>query len=225
MILTIYVIFFVNYNKIVFESDIYYIIFTKRSFMKRKISLNEYRRIDLALWAVILVVFEAVIIKASNSWFYDQPFTVSLAAPITSIVYMRWGVWGGFHAALSGFAFCLFSGGTVNQFMIYTAGNLFSLPAVLLLKRLGKERVRTGQFLHLLFPALVLILMQAGRAAATLLLGAALAEVLGFFTTDSLSMLFTLLIIWIVRRLDGVYEDQKHYLLRVQEEGKQPPAV
>ncbi len=185
--------------------------------MKKRISLNGYRRIDLALWAVILVIFEAVIIKASNSWFYDQPFTVSLAAAITSIVYMRWGVWGGIHAALSGFAFCLFSGGTVNQFMIYTAGNLFSLPAVLVLKAVGKERVRTGQFLHLIFPALVLVFMQAGRAVVALILGAAPAGVLGFFTTDSLSMLFTLLIIWIVRRLDGVYEDQKRYLLRIQE--------
>lgn len=188
--------------------------------MKRQISLKEYRRIDLALWAVILVVFEAIIIKASNSWFYDQPFTVSLAAAITSIVYMRWGVWGGFHAALSGFAFCLFSGGTVNQFMIYTAGNLFSLLAVLFLKKLGKEKVRTGQFLHLIFPALVLVLMQMGRAVMAVLLGANPAGILGFFTTDSLSMLFTLVIIWIVRRLDGVYEDQKHYLLRMQEENK-----
>ena len=38
---------------------------------------------------------------------------------------------------------------------------------------------------------------------------------LGFFTTDSLSLLFTFVIIWIARKLDGVYEDQKHYLLRI----------
>lgn len=183
--------------------------------MKRQLSFKEYRRIDLALWAVMLAVFEAVIIKASNSWFYDQPFTVSLAAVMTSIVYMRWGFWGGIHAALSGFVFCLFSGGTVNQFMIYTAGNLCSLPAVFLLKKLGHEKVRTGQYLSLIFPALVLILMQAGRAAVSIILGARPSGTLGFFTTDALSMLFTLVIIWIVRRLDGIYEEQKHYLLRI----------
>lgn len=172
----------------------------------------------MALWAVMLVLFEWIIIKASNSWFPDQPFTVSLAGALTSIVYMRWGAWGGIHAALSGFAFCLFSGGTVNQYMIYTAGNLFSLLAVLLLKWLGSEKVRTGQFLGLVFPAAVLLLMQAGRAAVSILLGANPSGTLGFFTTDALSMLFTLLIIWIVRRLDGVYENQKHYLLRIHEE-------
>ncbi len=60
--------------------------------------------------------------------------------------------------------------------------------------------------------------MQAGRAAVALLLGADTANAVGFFTTDSLSLLFTFVIVWIARKLDGVYEDQKHYLLRVHAE-------
>ena len=51
-------------------------------------------------------------------------------------------------------------------------------------------------------------------------LGGPADGVLGFFTTDALSILFTLVILWIARRLDGVYEDQKHYLLRIQKEDK-----
>ena len=74
--------------------------------------------------------------------------------------------------------------------------------------------MRTGN-LALVFPLLVQVLMQAGRAAAALLLGVEPADVVGFFTTDSLSLLFTFVIIWIARKLDGVYEDQKHYLLRI----------
>lgn len=218
IVLTMYESFSVNYNKNIKSLFKYHIIFTKRNIMKRQLSFREYRRIDLILWAVMLTIFEAVIIKASNGWFYDQPFTVSLAAVMTSIVYMRWGVWGGIHAALSGFVFCLFSGGTLNQYIIYTVGNLCSLPAAFLLKKLGHEKVRTGQYLGLIFPALVLVLMQAGRAVVSMLLGASPSGALGFFTTDALSMLFTLIIIWIVRKLDGVYEEQKHYLLRIHEE-------
>ncbi len=186
--------------------------------MRKRISIQEYRRIDLSLWAVMLVLFEMIIIKASNGWFFDQPFTVSLAAALTSIVYMRWGAWGGLHAVLSGFVFCFFSGGTVNQYLIYMLGNLFSLFSVLFLKKLGFEKVRKGPYLSLIFPALVLLLMQAGRAAVALFLGAKPTGVVGFFTTDALSMLFTLLIIWIVRRLDGIYENQNHYLLRIRDE-------
>lgn len=182
--------------------------------MKRQRSWKEYRAIDLALWALALAVFEFLIVRAAIWWFPGQPFTVSLAAAVASIVYMRWGWWGGLHAVEAGLVFCFFSGGAPAQYVIYCAGNLLSVLAVLLLDRLGKERVRTGH-LSLVFPLLVQLLMQAGRALAALLLGAAPAASAGFFTTDSLSLLFTFVIIWIARKLDGVYEDQKHYLLRV----------
>ncbi len=187
--------------------------------MKRQLTLQEYRGIDLALFALMFAVFEFIIVRVANGQFFrDQAFTVSLAAAITSIVYMRWGWWGGIHAALAGALFCLYSGGTAEQYMIYTVGNLFSLPAVLWLKRAGPEKVRTGRWAAMLFPLAVIALMQGGRAVMSLLLGAPAGAALGFFTTDSLSILFTLVIVWIARRLDGVYEDQKHYLLRIQKE-------
>ena len=185
--------------------------------MQRQRTWKEYRAIDLALLAGVLAVFEFIIERAANWWFPGQPFTVSLAAAITSIVYMRWGAWGAIHAVEAGFVFCYFSGATGKQFIIYCAGNLLSLAAVLLLKALGKERVRTGH-LSLIFPLLVQVLMQAGRGLAALALGAGPAALVGFFTTDSLSLLFTFVIIWIARKLDGVYEDQKHYLLRINTE-------
>lgn len=185
--------------------------------MKRQLTWKEYRAIDLGLMALALAIFEFIIVRAANWWFPGQPFTVSLAAPIAAVVYMRWGPWGVIHAVEAGLVFCYFSGGTGTQFVIYCAGNALSVLAVLLLKLCGKERVRTGN-LALVFPILVQLLMQAGRAAVALVLGAGMENVAGFFTTDSLSLLFTFVIIWIARKLDGVYEDQKHYLLRVHAE-------
>jgi len=182
--------------------------------MERRRSWKEYRAIDLALWAAALAGFEFLIVRAATWWFPGQPFTVSLAAAVASIVYLRWGWWGGLHAAEAGLVFCFFSGAAPAQYLIYCGGNLFSLLAVLLPEKLGKERVRTGH-LSLVFPLLVQLLMQGGRAAIALALGAEPGTAAGFFTTDSLSLLFTFVIIWIARKLDGVYEDQKHYLLRV----------
>jgi hypothetical protein len=57
--------------------------------------------------------------------------------------------------------------------------------------------------------------MQAGRAITALCLGNEFSRCLGFFTTDTLSLLFVGVIVWIARRLDGIFEDQKHYILRV----------
>ena len=185
--------------------------------MERQRTWQEYRAIDLTIMALMLAVFEFIIINAASFWFPDQLYTVSLAAAVTSIVYMRWDVWGGLHAVEAGLIYCLFAGGTPGQYVIYCAGNLFSLFAVILLKAVGKERVRTGH-LCLVFPRLVQLLMHVGRAVTALALGAAPGSAVSFFTTDSLSYLFTFVIIWIARKLDGVYEDQKHYLLRVNTE-------
>lgn len=182
--------------------------------MPKQRTIQQYRAIDLGLFAIIMAVCEYVIVRAANWWFPDQLYTVSLAAALTSIVYMRWGAWGAIHAVVAGLVFCFFSGGTPGQFLIYCGGNLFSLLAVPLLNRLGKERVRTT-YLGLLLPLLVQFLMHVGRALVALALGAGFDGLIGFFTTDSLSYVFTFVIIWIARKLDGVYEDQKHYLLRL----------
>lgn len=185
----------------------------------RQRTLGEYRAIDLALLAALLAVFEFIIVRvALGALFRDQAFTVSLAAAITTLVYMRWGWWGGIHAALAGFLFCFYYGGTPDQYVTYMVGNLFSLAAVPVLKKKGPQKIRDGKFSSLLFPLAVILLMQGGRALVSLALGGPPNGVLGFFTTDSLSIVFTLVIIWIARRLDGVYEDQVHYLLRLQEE-------
>ncbi len=185
--------------------------------MRRQRSWKQYRAIDLAMLAVMLAIFEYIIVRAANWWFPGQPYVVSLAAAMTSIVYMRWGAWGAIHAVEAGAVFCFFSGADRSQYLIYCGGNLLSLAALVMLKKAGKEKVRQTR-LGLVFPVLVLCLMQAGRAAVAFALGAESAALPEFFTTDSLSYIFTLVIVWIAGRLDGIYEDQKHYLLRLQEQ-------
>ena len=191
--------------------------------MKRQLSLEEYRTIDLVLFAVMLALFEFLIVRFAIVSYY----TVSLVAVITAVVYMRWGWWGAIHATLGGVLFCLYYSGVApadqpvgwTQYIIYTVGNLFSLAAVPVLKKRGEEQVRGSVAASLVFSLAVILLMQGGRAVMALALGAATLETArGYFTGDALSVLFTLVVTWIVRRLDGVFEDQRHYLTRVQEE-------
>ena len=187
--------------------------------MEKKRSFAAYRSIDLLLWAAILVVFEGVILRAARSLFFaDQPFTVSLAGAVVCIVMMRWGAWSGIHAFLAGAVYCLLGGGTWRQLLVYVGGNLLSLAALPVMNRIGREELRKSEYLYLGVSLGTLLLMQAGRALLALLLGAAPAEAVRFFATDSLSAVFTLVIIWIVRRLDGIYEDQRHYLSRFHQE-------
>lgn len=179
---------------------------------------SRYRTIDLTLFAVILFVFEGIIITASTRWFPGEPYTVSVIPLIVAVVLMRWGPWAGIHAALGGVVFCMFSGANIRQYVIYCGGNLFSLGALAVLKALGDEKIRQDALKTWLFGMAVMALMFLGRALLSLLFGTPVTTALGFFTTEVITVLFTLVVLWIVRRLDGVFENQNHYLLRLREE-------
>ena len=187
--------------------------------MNKSYSVRAYRAIDLALFAVILCIFESVIVRASTSrFFWDQPYSVSLAAAITTIVYFRWGYFGGIHAALAGIVWCVVGGGSRVQLAVYAAGNLLSLSMVPLIHKAGSKRILESKWLYLLIGLGTLLTMQTGRAAVALIAGASWTEALRFFTTDSLSAVFTLVILWIAHRLDGICEEQKSYLKRIRRE-------
>ncbi len=183
--------------------------------MKRQFSFQQYRAIDLAMFAALLCITETMIVKAATWWFPDQLYTVSVVGAVTAIVLMRWGPWAAVHAVLGGAVFCFASHGSAKQLLIYCAGNLFSLLMLLPLKYLGGERIRLDGFLSVLFGICTLLLMQLGRALVAFVLGTEFQTCLGFFTTDALSLLFTGLILWVARRLDGIFENQRHYLLRI----------
>ena len=70
----------------------------------------------------------------------------------------------------------------------------------------------------ILYGAFTLLMMQTGRAVVAMILGGSLREALMFYATDALSYVFTAVILWIARRLDGIFEDQKAYLVRLHEQ-------
>ncbi len=187
--------------------------------MNRQISFAKYRAIDLSLLAAFLVGSQVLISFAVSRWFPDQLYVASPLGGMVALVMMRWGPWAGIHAVIGGLVFCITSpGSTWEHFLIYGVGNLLSLAALLLFRLIGKERIRKRTAYTLLFGFCVQLLMMLGRAGVAALLGRSLQACWGFIATDALSFLFTLLIVWIVRRIDGLFEDQKSYLLRLQSE-------
>ena len=187
--------------------------------MRDSKAARRYRRIDLTIFALMVILFESVAVLAARKWFPGQPFTVSVVPAVAAIVMIRWGPWAAVHALLGGAVFCCMSSGGWKQYLFYCAGNLFSLAALPLVKAMGGEESVRGDVLRtLLYGLCVVLLMWAGRFLLALALGVSAAGAAGFFATDTVSLLFTLVILWIVRRLDGVFENQYHYLLRLQAE-------
>lgn len=188
--------------------------------MNRQISIQQYRAIDLTILALVLAFTQVLIQIAASFWFPEQLYVVSPVAAVTALVMMRWNGYAAIHAALGGIVLAASAHGSAQHFLIYGGGNLLSLLALLFLKGFGKEKIRKDGFLAEVFALCVQLLMWLGRAGVAFLLGYTPEACLGFITTDVLSCLFTLVIIWIVRRIEGLFEDQIHYLLRLASERK-----
>lgn len=186
--------------------------------MQKRRTVKQYRALDLAMFALMLTVAETLAVTAARRWFPNEPYTVSVTPAITAIVMMRWGPWAGLHAALGGVIFCLTSGAGMKHYIIYGLGNLLSLAALGYVRSATPEGIRDSVGKSLTLALMVALLMQLGRALVAVVLGSAPAAALGFFTTDVITLLFTLVLIWIARRLDGIFEEQNHYLLRLKQQ-------
>ena len=186
--------------------------------MKHQITFRQYRAMDLFMFTALLCVGEMLITLGATRWFPAEPWTLSLVPAVTAIVMVRWGGFAAIPAFAGAVVFCMTSGATLSQYVIYCVGNLAALALTQFLYRLGWKRLHEQVLLAFLYGLLTAVLMQAGRALLALAMGSSPGACLGFFTTDSLSTLFAMLLVWIMRKLDGMLEEQKHYLRRIAEE-------
>ena len=186
--------------------------------MRRQMTFSQYRAMDIFLFTALLCLCEALIVLGATVWFADQLYTLSLTAAVTAIVLVRWGILAAVPALCGGFVFCLFSGATPSQYLIYCAGNLLVLALMPLVRGEGWKKLQGNVLLAMLYGLAAALLMQLGRFVIAALMGTAPAVCAGFITTDVLSTFFSMLLVWICRRLDGMLEEQRHYLIRIQEE-------
>ncbi|MCR4597669.1 MAG: hypothetical protein K5678_01395 [Acetatifactor sp.] len=185
--------------------------------MRPSLTYEQYRGIDLCFFAAISFFAELVIALAASRWFPDQLYTVSATAGITAIVFMRWRGYGLIPAILGAIAFCIAMGANWQQLLVYCIGNAFAAGALLMLKLAGEKKIRTNAIWTICFGMVTLLLMHTGRAVLSILLGAGLHQAAAFYATDSLSYVFTAVILWIAARQDGMFENQKDYLRRLHE--------
>ena len=182
------------------------------------LSFKQYRAIDLTIMAVLLAISEAVVTIAAAKWFRYMPFSLSTTLAIVCIVMMRWDKFAVIHAVIGGCVYCLAAGATPEQFAVYCAGNCGILAALVLFKIFGKQKIQEKFYMSLVFVAVAYCGMQLGRWAVSLAFGGEPANILMFFAGDGLTAFFAAMAVLIARRMDGLFEDQRTYLLRINEE-------
>ncbi len=183
----------------------------------RLISFRQYRLTDLFLFAIILAVFELILHFSFIS--FNGSFTFSPMVPLVLLVMMRWGWQSIFFAVGDGLLFCLLNLGTdgfSNElFAVYIIGNAFIALLLLMTKFAGKERIRKKWY----FSALFLVAGEAsvvlGRTLVAVCFGKDFVGALMSQVWETFSLAVGLVIILIARRLDGMFEDQKSYLRRL----------
>ncbi len=186
-----------------------------------QITFKQYRTIDLVIWTVLLVIFETITTFATTKWFVGQAVAISISLALICIVMMRWSGYAAILAVVGGAVYCFASKATPEQYLIYCVGNLFALVAMVLFKLFDKERIRTSIPKLVAFVIVAYLGMAFGRGLVTLFFGGDINGFLVFVTTDIISLLFAAVIMILLRKTEGMIEDQKAYLLRLDREKKE----
>lgn len=186
----------------------------------KALTYSKYRAINIILLSVIFSAIETLIAKGANIWFPELGYTLSLAVIFVSLEMMRWNGFGAVSAVLSGLVFCLASGANGQQYLIYCIGNSFALLALLYIKFVGPDKIRKSVPLTLVYVVMVFLLVQGGRWCVSTILGNDPRLIIQFLTTDALSGVFGIVVILVMRNVDGMFENQRSYLRRLEEERK-----
>lgn len=187
----------------------------------RRITVEQYRNVDLMMWIVMTLIFETITTMATIKWFYLQPVALSVTLALVCAVMMRWNGYAAIIATIGGLVVCIISGANIEQYIIYCIGNMFALIAMPLMKYLGKEKIQKGFLNKVLFATVAYVGMVLGRWIISLFFGGDFTAFTVYITTDIMSLLFAVMILHILGKCDGMIEDQKAYLQRVWEEDEE----
>ena len=187
----------------------------------KQITFKEYRMLDLIIFTVFTIVFEAIATYASTKWFWAQAVSISVTLLLTCIVMMRWSGWAAIHAVAGGLVYCFCAGATTEQYIVYAVGNLAGLIALLLIKFIGKEKIRGSKLQLVLLATTAYVGMAAGRTLVSLVFAGRIQDFVLYITTDIISLLFASVVLVLIRKTDGMIEDQKAYLFRIDREEKE----
>lgn len=189
----------------------------------RSISIKQYRFTDLFLIAVILVAFDLIVFFAQKVFAADASFVFTLTLPITLLVMMRWGWPSVFFAVGDGVLLSLlYHTYDWQSYCSYAVGNAFLMLLLVATALVGKKTIAKKWTFSALFVIVGWALMNFGITATEAVLGldflAMLSLNFGLNGTGLMSLAAGLIVILIMRRFDGMFEDQRAYLKRLEEE-------
>lgn len=187
----------------------------------KQITFKQYKAIDIAILSVLHFVFEMLGIYASGKWFAAQAVVISFTPLVVVVMMMRWSEFAFIPALLGGIAYCIGGSGSPEQYVIYSLGNLLALLSILIIRKLGKDKIRSKNLNIAAFAVVTYLFIVIGRWIVSLVFAPSFASLLTFLTTDIMSLVVAVVGLIALRTADGMVEDQKSYLLRLDRERRE----
>ena len=190
----------------------------------RFISIRQYKYTDLFFFALVLGLSELLVFLSFEFWFKNtlDKFYINFMLAIVLTVIMRWGWVGGIYAVADGVVQCAIQGGNWQAYLSYIIGTACIMSVLILTKLVGKERIRSKWYLTLAYIALAWVSVNLGVTCMSAIFGesflVALTTSFGLGVYGVFPLFAAVAVIMFLRRLDGMFEDQKHYLLRQDKE-------
>ncbi len=191
----------------------------------RLISINQYRLTDLFLFAVILLFFDLITYYAPQLFPGGAIYSFCLTVPITLLIMIRWGWQSVFFAVGDGVLLSLLNNPSSWQsYISYAAGNALMMVLLLAVKFIGKDKLIGRWYTAACFVIVGWALANFGVTCIQAMFGYNFGEVaaanFGFGINGVLALAMGLVIVLVLRKLDGMMEDQKAYIKRVNGEQK-----
>ena len=191
----------------------------------KQITFKQYKAIDISILSVLLLVFEALAVYASGKWFSHSGIAlvplISLTPLVVMVMMMRWSEFAFIPALVGGLSYCFACGGKPEQYLIYCVGNLFALFSLLIIRKVGKETVRNNTLYLVLITISTYLFITIGRWLVSLIFEPTFKTLMAFITTDIISLVVLIVGVISLRKSDGILEDQKSYLLRLDRERRE----
>ena len=184
----------------------------------KQLTFKQYKQIDLTLICILTAVFEYITTVATARWFNLQAMAVSITITMTCIAMFRWGAAAIFTSIIGSAAYCFALGAEAKYFVIYCGGSLMCLAALPILKALGKEKTRLSFLKRSVFAVAAYLSFIIGRWLFSLIFEFRFDSFIRFISTDVLSLLFVIVVLALLKNVDGMIEDQKAYLFRLERE-------
>lgn len=191
----------------------------------RLISIKQYRLTDLFIFAVILLFFDLIMFYAPQLFPGGAIYSFCLTVPITLLIMIRWGWQSVFFAVGDGVVLNLLNNTSIWQsYISYALGNALMMLLLIAIKFIGKDKIMGKWYTSVCFVAVGWALANFGVTCIQAMLGYDFGEVaaanFGFGVNGVLALAMGIVIVLVLRRLDGMMEDQKKYLKRVHGEQK-----